>query len=48
MLKQFYEKNKLEVGLDEARLFIGTVCIAGNTNRWDPDDKIIKRFKEMF
>ena len=44
MLKQFYEKNKLEVGLDEAGrgCLLGPVCIAGVI--WldeDPDDKII-------
>jgi ribonuclease HII len=44
MLKQFYEKNKLEVGLDEAGrgCLLGPVCIAGVI--WlneDPDEKII-------
>ena len=44
MLKQFYETNKLEVGLDEAGrgCLLGPVCIAGVI--WldeDPDDKII-------
>jgi len=55
MLKQFYEKNKLEVGLDEAGrgCLLGPVCISGVI--WlneDPDKEIIlkdsKKCSEKF
>ena len=44
MLKQFYEKNKLEVGLDEAGrgCLLGPVCVAGVI--WldeDPNHKMV-------